>query len=112
MTDLGKRQMERFNLSIPTVITLEDHELSDRKNQRELKTKNVCAGGAFFVTNDPLKIDTKVNVNLHLAFYTGNVAHERHSNIHVSGSVVRIEPGGMAIQFDEKYQIYPLQKGG
>ncbi len=111
MTDLGKRQMERFDLSIPAVITLENHDSpDDRKAQRELKTKNVCGGGAFFVTDDPLAIDTQVDVDLHLAFYAGNVTRERHSNIHVSGSVVRIEPGGMAIQFDDKYQIFPLHR--
>ena len=107
MTALGKRLMERFNLSVPAVVTLKESLRQDPKISTELKTRNICAGGAFIVTDDPLEIGTEVNVDLHLAFFAGSPTHERHSNIHVSGQIIRIEPDGMAIQFDEKYQIVP-----
>jgi hypothetical protein len=61
-------------------------------------------------TNEPFDIGSEVDIDLHLAFFTGNTEHERRSNIHVSGSVIRIEQDGMAIQFDDKYQISPLPK--
>jgi hypothetical protein len=55
-----------------------------------------------------LEIGAEVDVDLHLAFFAGNPIHERRSKIHVSGHVIRIEPDGMAIQFDERYQIVPI----
>ena len=108
MTGLGKRQMERFNLSVPAVVTQKDSRRPGSEMSSVYKTRNVCAGGAFVVTDDPMQIDTEVDVNIRLAFFAGNPTHERHSNIRVSGRIIRIEPDGMAIQFDDKYQIIPV----
>jgi hypothetical protein len=110
MSDLGKRQIERFNLSVPAFVTLKDPHSSELKIPTELRTRNISAGGAFMKTNKPYDIGSEVDIDLHLAFFTGNADHERRSNIHVSGSVIRIEQDGMAIQFDDKYQISPLPK--
>ena len=108
MAELGKRDMERFNLSVPAVITLMDAKDPNQKTLTELRTKNICAGGAFVITTDPLKLGMQVDIDLRLAFFTGDTERERRSNIHVSGSIIRIEPGGMAIKFNEKYQISPV----
>ena len=110
MAGLGKRQMERFTLNVPAAIALKDQMGSSQKASAELRTRNICAGGAFLLTDDPLNLGTQVDVNLHLSFFAGSKEHERWSDIHVSGSVIRIEPDGMAIQFDDKYQILPVQK--
>lgn len=110
MAGLGKRHLERFNLNVPAVVTLKNKLEAAPKFSTELKTRNICAGGAFIVTEDPMPVGTDVDIDLHLSFFTGNSEHERRSNIHVSGSVIRIEPGGMAIKFDDKYQIFPAPK--
>lgn len=110
MSDLGKRQLERFNLSVPAFVTLKGPQSSELKTPTELRTRNVSAGGAFMITHEPFDIGSEMEIDLHLAFFTGNAEHERQSNIHVSGSVIRIEQDGMAIQFDDKYQISPIPK--
>lgn len=102
--------MERFNLSIPAVITVRDGENPGLEMPTTLKTKNVCAGGALMITDDPLRIGAAVDVELQLAFFTGNVERERRSNVRVSGSIIRTEPNGMVIKFDDKYQIFPVPK--
>lgn len=110
MAELGKRQMERFNLSIPTAVFLKAEKASGREMPLELKTKNICASGAFLITDAPLEIGTSVDVNLQLSFFSGNVERERRSIVHVSGAIIRIESGGMAVKFDDKYQICPLPR--
>jgi hypothetical protein len=108
MAELGKRQMERFNISVPAVVSLKNIKDSPPSAIMELKTRNVCAGGAFMLTDTPVELGTEVEVNLHLTFFTGSLENERKSKIHVSGSVIRVEDGGMAVQFDDKYRISPV----
>jgi len=110
MAEIGKRQMERFNLSVPAVITLKGDGNLSLKPTATLKTKNICAGGAFMITDEPLKIGVEVDVELHLAFFTGNVERECHSNVRISGSIIRSESSGMVVKFDDKYQITPVPK--
>lgn len=108
MIGSGKREMERFSLNVPAVITLKGNNHSGFGISTILKTKNVCAGGVLVTTEEPLQVGSEVDVELHLAFFTGNLEHERRSNIRVSGSVIRTEPRGMVIKFEEKYQITPV----
>lgn len=108
MAETGKRQMERFNLNIPAVITSRDTENHGTEMPTALRTKNVCAGGAFLLTNEPFRIGTEVDVELHLAFFAGNVERERRSNVRISGSIIRTEQSGMVVQFNDKYQITPV----
>lgn len=107
MLGLGKRQMERFKLDVPAIITPKNRKESHRKRQLELRTRNICAGGAFILTDTPLDVGTDVDVNLQLTFFTGSAEHEKRSIIHISGSVIRTEPRGMAVKFKDKYQISP-----
>lgn len=102
--------MDRFNLCVPAVITVKGKGDLVPKTPTTLKTKNICAGGAFMVTDDPIQIGAEVDVELHLAFFTGNAERERRSNVHISGSIIRTEPSGMVIKFDDKYQIIPIPK--
>lgn len=103
--------MERFNLCIPAVITPRNDVDPGLNMPTTLKTKNVCAGGALMITDDPLKIGAEVDVELHLAFFIGNAERERRSNVRISGAVIRTEPSGMVVKFDDKYQITPVPKG-
>lgn len=90
-----RRKLERFDLQLPAEIEVE----RGKKHIRNLFTKNICAGGAFFETLDPLPLDTRVKIDL--------VAPTRVQII-VVGSVCRSEPGGMAIRFDKEYKLLPL----
>ena len=90
-----RRKLERFDLRLPAEIDVAGGET----RIRNLFTRNICAGGAFFETSDPLPLHTQVKIDL--------VAPTRVQII-VVGSVCRSEPGGMAIQFDEEYKLLPL----
>ena len=61
-------------------------------------TRNINEGGMFIETDNPVPLDTVVNVQFQLP--------GRHDPIRASGRVVRVggdlgEPNGMAIEFEE-----------
>lgn len=90
-----RRKLERFDLQLPAKIDV----VAGEKQISNLFTKNICAGGAFFETSNPLPNNTRVKIDL--------VAPTRVQII-VAGSVCRLDPSGMAIQFDEEYKLLPL----
>ena len=102
-----RRKLERFDLHIPAKI-----ELLIKKREKELirlLTENVCAGGAYFHTTKPLPESTPVKIDLVLPLDKLKTLKDewKHALIKVTGKVLRSEPEGMAICFDEDYQIHP-----
>ena len=71
-------------------------------------TENICAGGAFLLTDKPLAVGTDVKMDLILPLNNLSKMGEQGSRIDVSGAVVRTESQGMAVCFDKKYNIEPL----
>lgn len=110
MTELGKREMERFALNIPAIVTLRKNGNPNPWTTVSLMTKNVCAGGALMIIDKPFQIGTEVDIELHLAFFAGSTSRERQSHVRVAGHIIRTEPIGMAIKFNDKYKIIPIPK--
>jgi hypothetical protein len=107
-----KRRLERFDLKVSARI-----ENADKKKEKEafdLVTNNLCAGGAFFHTDQSLPVGTKVKVNLVLPL--GGLrklsASCDQANVRVTGTVIRIQPGGMAVCFNDDYSIRPRRGVG
>ena len=103
-----RRKLERFHFEVPARI---EGSISGQGDQDcDLSTSNICAGGAFFRTSDPLPKGTKVKMNLVLPLdrIRELVGHDR-VNVRVEGTVLRSGPSGMAVSFNEDYQILPLQ---
>ena len=104
-----RREMERFDLGLFSRIQVQ----SGRRTPgiMELVTQNVCAGGAYFNTSDPLA--SKIRVSLYMTLEVP-VQQNRSSNhlarIEISGKVIRSEERGMAIQFNNGYKVVPLGK--
>jgi hypothetical protein len=100
-----RRKMERFDLKLPARIfwTGKDKE----KESIELMTCNVCAGGAFFKTQNPLSIGTNVKIKIMLPLDKFKDVRFKRSYIHVSGSVIRTDHQSMTIRFDRKFKILP-----
>ena len=79
----------------------------------ELMTSNICSGGAFFKTEKQLSAGTEVKINMTL--YLDKIKKfmrkrtRKRSYIDVSGTVIRTEKNGMAICFDENYNISPYE---
>jgi hypothetical protein len=101
-----KRKMDRFTLALPAEISITDE--SGKQRSFSVVTKNICAGGAFFKTDESLSDRTSVKIDLILSLDNLPGMEGRGSRIDVSGKVVRTESHGMAVCFDKLYQISPM----
>jgi hypothetical protein len=102
-----KRKMDRYDLNVPALISPRRETETDTRAWIEFKTKNVSSGGAFLITDRPYQIDTKVDIDIHIALFDTVSNRAKESDVHVSGTVVRVDAAGMAIKFDNKFQIVP-----
>ena len=104
-----KRAMERFNLQLLASISL----LGEEREQKaiELLTKNISAGGAFFETDLPLAVGTRLEIEVILPLRETKGVEGDKALMRVVGSIIRSDEKGMAICFDKDYQILPLGKG-
>ena len=102
-----RRKLERFSFEVPARIDV--LVSGESKKTFDLPTSDICAGGAFFHTPDPLPIGTQVKIDLILdRGLRGGEAILAH--IKLGGAVLRSESTGMAICFDKSYKIIPLNK--
>ena len=110
MQFVDKRKLERFNLEIPAHIKIIK---SNQKDERvDALTRDICSGGAFLKTDLRLPVGTDISVDLILPLdkfkqiKEGSMVH-----ISVTGKVLRANPVGMGVRFDESYEIRPWQEG-
>jgi hypothetical protein len=108
MNFVEKRNMERFALNLPALLSIKD----DSGNRRafEFMIHDICAGGAFFKTDNPLSVGTDVKMDFILPLVKFNQTGNKRSRVHVSGSVIRTESQDMAVCFDKKYSISPWNR--
>ena len=105
MAGIERRSMERFDLELPALLSLTDK--SGNQRAFELKTSNICSGGAFFKTDKPFPLGTDVKMDLILPLEKFQTGKANQSHIDVSGVVVRTTDQGMAVCFDKRYRIEP-----
>ena len=99
-----KRAMERFHLELPAELSIIGE--NGEREFHELWTNNICAGGAFFETSQPMPVGTVLKMDLTLSLVELKKLEGKNTHIKVSGVVIRSYPEGMAIRFQDKYQIY------
>lgn len=104
-----RRKLQRFSLEIPAKI--EVIGAGKQRGKIELLTDNICAGGAFFKTPKPLPEGTQIKIDMVLPLEHLKRLSEEYSRayIKVSGTVLRTEPSGMAVSFDEDYELRPYE---
>lgn len=104
-----QRRMERFSLELPAQLHRMDDTAAASAPVASYST-DISACGGFFVTDMPMPVGTEVAIDLFIPLdalqKTG-----RKTRVHISGFVVRTAVGGVAISFDEQYQIFPLPPG-
>ena len=100
-----RRWLERFDLRLPAEIEMVSRVPGLNKEKLSLQTENICSGGAFFNTPNPLPKGTQVKIDMLLNFHRLKTIENRRPLIKVKGSVLRSEPEGMAIRFDRGYEI-------
>lgn len=100
-----RRRLERFDLVLPAAI--EFLNFDHKQRMINLLTTNICSGGAYFYTNQPLPEGTQVKIDLVLPLDKLRKIKKEHKKafIKVTGKVLRTESEGMAICFDKDYQI-------
>ena len=99
----NKRRMERFDLELPARVTKAKEGQGDEN--LDLLTSDICAGGAFFQTDQPLPLGTEVKIDLVLPLDELKKIEGKKALIKVSGAVIRITGDGMAICFEEGFKI-------
>ncbi len=101
-----RRKLERFVLKLPTWISFPGD--CGNKKEIQLATSNINAGGAYLLTTQPLPIGMDVDLVLHLPLDHIVIEKRKHSQIKLNGKIVRADLQGMAILFNNRYRISPL----
>lgn len=100
-----RRQHERFAIALPAWIEV---VTAEGRRKLDFLTRDVCAGGAFFQTDKTLPKGTQVRVDLAVPNERLKELTGAETLIRVTGKVARSDSTGMAICFDENYQILKL----
>ena len=103
----NKRNFERFDLSVPARVGVV--RTDEGKNKISLSTSNICAGGAFLVTKEFIPKGTRIHMDFVLSIEKLKELLDSECRIQVEGEVVRTEDSGIAVRFDEDYQIIPVK---
>lgn len=75
-----------------------------------MHTANICAGGAFFQTEETLPEGTRVVVDLVLSIdKLKDLLECSQCRVLVKGEVVRTGEKGIAVRFDSNYEIVPVR---
>lgn len=106
MAEIERRKMERFSLEVPAMLSIGDK--SEQPMAFEVMTDNICAGGAFFITDTHMSVGTDVEMDLILSLKANDNIEEKKTRIDISGRVIRTNERGVAVRFDKKYNISPL----
>jgi hypothetical protein len=105
--DSDRRQLQRFQLRAPAIVKAADRS---QETVAELYTRDICSGGAFFQTDQPLPTGVSVEITLFLLISAFRELKGRPHKVKVvtDGTVVRSESNGMAVAFSEQYQMLPV----
>ena len=106
MNFIEKREMERFTLELPALLSVTDE--SGKQKAAEFMISNICSGGAFFKTDHPLSVGTDVKMALIIPLNKFKKIGTKKSRVDVSGSVIRTNDQGMAVCFAKNFKISPL----
>ncbi|NBF39116.1 MAG: hypothetical protein GVY14_01760 [Spirochaetes bacterium] len=106
-----KRKLERFTLSVPARLRFRGVEGTNES--LETTTRNISAKGAYFrVIESEVPIGAEVEVELVLTFgrLRDLLAAAEHVTARVGGKVLRDEPGGVAVLFNQPLRFLPDQE--
>jgi c-di-GMP-binding flagellar brake protein YcgR len=120
MEEHDRREQERFSLHLETRIMAESG--TGITPLLEFVTADISAGGAFIETSHPLPMASKVRVEFflsldELAQLRFILAREslkawqgERAWVSATGVVIRVEGSGIAVIFDQNYQVSPIHR--
>ncbi|SHO43045.1 PilZ domain-containing protein [Desulfopila aestuarii] len=118
-----KRIQQRFTLNLQAKMT---YSFDDSSNGEYISTvaANISCGGAFLETDQQLPLASRVNLEFLLAIedlkklkvvasvdILRKLAKGKQVWVQATGVVIRQEPNGVAVIFDQNYQLSPMQPG-
>jgi hypothetical protein len=102
-----KRMYKRLQFNSPAIVSVNPG--TPGKRNYLLRIVNISAAGAMFHSEVHLPAGTPVQVFLHLEY---DHAHKKKIiRVEFFGKVVRSEPRGFAVAFDEVHQNLMVQEG-
>jgi hypothetical protein len=104
----NSRRLQRYSLKLPATLEINSEAEQHDQEVINLLTSDVCSGGAYFQTDQPLPEGTKVKLDLILSIEELKKLEGKHALIKVTGKVIRTESTGMAICFEGGYAIKPV----
>lgn len=119
MAQEEKREHERFSLRLQTKIMAESG--TGVTPLMEFVTADISAGGAFIRTSRPLPMASRVRLEFFLsldelaqlrfivASESLKVWRNERAWVTATGVVIRVEQEGVAVIFDQNYQVSPIK---
>jgi hypothetical protein len=106
-----RRKIERLDMRTPARI--EVVAKGGTKISLQAETKDISSRGAFFITENPIEKDAKLDIELILSMEKLQKLLEGNQQIRIriQGTVIRNDPDGIAVSFGRKYQITTLNHG-
>ncbi len=104
----NSRRLQRYSLKLPATLEIISEAEQHDQEVINLLTSDVCSGGAYFQTEQPLPEGTNVKLDLILSIEELKKLEGKHALIKVTGKVIRTESTGMAICFEGGYTIKPV----
>ncbi len=105
---IEKRKVERFDLELEAFVSIPGE--TDQPDMGNLVTRDVSMSGVYLVTDTPLPIGSRVNVDMILTLGGRKKQNAQQAWIKASGKVLRTDNQGMAVSFDDQSRILPLSK--
>ena len=102
------RKLERFDLDIPARLMVTTND--QKKEVIETQTVNISAGGAFLQTEHSYPEGTRVQLDLVLPVEKIKELIGMYGCVKVVGKIARSEAQGIAVIFDNKYEIMPYRR--
>jgi hypothetical protein len=100
-----KRSMRRFGLELKTRVSLKSN--SRNRKWTDAMTSNISAAGAFLRIRQPFPIGSRLDFETVLPLRDKN-SKVKDALVRTSGVVIRNEEAGMAVCFDNGYEILPF----
>jgi len=119
---LEQRLHERFTMHLPVRVALISG--TDIETFGELITANISSGGAFISTDQPLPVASRIAMEFLISFVDLKKLRfilsldslrrcaGKPAWVKATGVVIRHDDGGMAVIFDDDYQLSPMEISG
>lgn len=119
-----RRVRQRLHLNLQAKMT---YSFDDATSGEQIVTvaANVSSGGAFLTTDQPLPLASRVRLKFLLSLddlkqlkvvasveALRRLAGQKQVWVEATGVVIRQDPDGVAVIFDQNYQLSPLRPTG